>query len=291
MKKQFPESQTRLHRFLDPRGEYRLLVLEGRALGKSLAEAHRLSGDFSGLFRDSVDAAAILSSDLKQTMKLIFQVKWEHGGYSLEADWNGHIRGYVRDAGRIEAEYHRAPVLGGTMAIIRLIGAHPGYTGYSTIFGFNLRSALEGHFSTSEQMESHFHFAENFSAMIQRLPSDRPGHTAAESESSLKADFASLLPGVAAWIGSRSQGRIEPGDPALKLEDNSPLSWLGYDEKLISCTCSREKITTYLGGVSPVDLHSLYDEGPWPVVINCDNCASEYQFSRDQIGAIIEGRR
>jgi redox-regulated HSP33 family molecular chaperone len=66
-----------------------------------------------------------MSADLKQTMKLILQIKWETGGFSLEADWNGNIRGYVRDPEVIESRFHSEEVLGGTLAIIRMIGANP----------------------------------------------------------------------------------------------------------------------------------------------------------------------
>jgi redox-regulated HSP33 family molecular chaperone len=111
-----------------------------------------------------------MSADLKQTMKLILQIKWETGGFSLEADWNGNIRGYVRDPEVIESRFHSEEVLGGTLAIIRMIGANPGYTGYGSIFGLNLASALQSHFASSEQMDSLFHFDGERSLMIQRLP-------------------------------------------------------------------------------------------------------------------------
>jgi molecular chaperone Hsp33 len=283
MKKHFPESEVTLHRFLDRDGAYRVLALDSPALGQSLADAHDLSGDFRTLFIQGVHAAALMSADLKQTMKLILQIKWETGGFSLEADWNGNIRGYVRDPEVIESRFHSEEVLGGTLAIIRMIGANPGYTGYGSIFGFNLASALQSHFASSEQMDSLFHFDGERSLMIQRLPPEGgnpAGSRESENPADLQAVIGALLPRLDELFSSDDQS----------LPGGFGLTRLSAEQRRIHCTCDRQKISAYIQGLDRGELLSMYDEGPWPVVVNCDNCSSSYEFSRDDIGAMLSSR-
>ncbi len=281
MKNEFPQSRTNLQRFIDQQGRYRLLILAGGALGPALADAHGLRDGFRTLFVQAVHAAALQSADLKQTMRQVLQIKWPDGGLSVEAGWQGHIRGYARNPEKIEEQFQSDEVLGGTMALIRLIGSHPGYTGYGSIFGFNLASALQSHYSTSEQRESYFHFADDFAAMIQRLP-DTGGNAGTQKhtpdEILLQEHFEALVPRLNAVLTA---------DDKLLASDFS-LTRLSSEERLISCGCSREKISAYVRGLERTELQSMYEEGPWPVVVNCDNCASSYEFSRDEIRDFLE---
>jgi molecular chaperone Hsp33 len=273
MKREFPESETVLHRFLAATGAYRVLVLDSPAPGAALADAHDLSGAFRNLFLQGVNAAALMAADLKQTMKLILQVKWEAGGFSVEADWRGNIRGYVRNPEAVEYDFRNAPVLGGTIAVIRMIGSHPGYTGYGSLFGYNLEGALRSHYAGSEQNESHFSLESSHPAMIQRMPD-------AQDETDLGECFGKLLPDIAAATVAEERDLI----------GRFGLTRLESGAVRISCSCSRDSIATYIRGLDPGELRSLYEESPWPVVVNCDNCSSSYEFSRDEISGMLAHR-
>lgn len=277
MKRYFPESKTLLTRYISTDGRYRLIVLESDAPGRSLSTAHGLSGDVAHLFRDAVNAVALMSVDLKQTMKVILQMKWDVGGISVEADWAGRIRGYIREADEIELQYRNSEVFGGTLSVIRMIGAHPGYTGYGGIFGYQLAGALQSYYDASEQTQTRFHFGDGSCAMVQRLPdSPQPAEDSSDQLEEVLEKFVPILDSLA-----------DCDDQALA---SLGLSKLSSQERLIECSCSREKIGAYIAGLHIRDLRDLYHEGPWPIKINCENCSSQYDFSREEIGEFLRSR-
>lgn len=279
MKKEFPESKSTLLRFIDTEHNFRVRIIPGSALGMSLADAHGLRGRVRELFMHAVHATALLSADLKQTVRMVLQAKWEDAGFSLEGHWDGHVRGYMRGGDELEARLDADPAMAGSMSVIRLIGSHPGYTGYAAIFGFNLRSALEGYFQSSEQRESHFLFQGDFSAMIEAMPGENV---------SRDINLKQMLDQIGNTLKNGDLDDPQKLAEQLNREHELGLKFLGGEAKDIYCPCTREKISVYLQGLDPKELHSMYDEGPWPVRVNCHNCGSQYAFQRDDIETFLK---
>lgn len=281
MKKEFPGSKSTLLRYIDTVHTFRLRLIPGSALGESLADAHGLGGRVRELFIQAVHATALLSADLKQTVRMVLQARWDDAGFSLEGHWDGHVRGYIRGADMLESRVAEDPSMAGSMSIIRLIGSHPGYTGYAAIFGFNLRSALEGYFQSSEQRESHFLFHDDFSAMIEAMPGE---------DLSGDINLKQILEELAVTV--KNSDLTDPrGLAALMNRDQKlNLEFLGGEARDIFCPCSREKISAYLQGLDREELRAMHREGPWPVKVSCHNCGSEYSFQRDDIEAFLNNR-
>jgi molecular chaperone Hsp33 len=148
-------------------------------------------------------------------------------------------------------------------------------------------SALMAYMQESEQtvtviaVGSHFAGHEVVSAggyMVQLLPEVAEGPLMVMTER-LK-DFQDIVPLLA-------QGKASPEELLAETLYGMPYTKVGDRKVHFGCRCSPERLAVSLASLPRSDIESLMSSGK-TLEIECDYCRQQYEFTIDQLRALLE---
>jgi molecular chaperone Hsp33 len=212
-------------------------------------------------------------------------------GFSVEATWDGFVRGYLfNEEIRLDkplSSFDLKPFIGsGTLSLVRTSAGSEPFTGHIALVHGRIAEDLTEYFLRSEQTRTAIAASVRFDTsgriagagglFLQAMPG------AEETDIGDAEDRLAELPSLGTWF---SEGRSR----AELLSE-----WFGAFEvdvlaetpAAFRCDCSRPRFASFLGALSGGELDSMIAEGPHPAELICHNCGSRYEFSKIELEGI-----
>lgn len=287
-------------------GDLRGAVLQGTALVAAMRANHGLGILETLILGQAYLAAALMGSTMKGKDRVSLRLDCEGParGFSVEgrARTNAQgtkrveVRGYLlEDPIPIEVppeSFDPSPYIGqGNLTVTRFIAGTPRpFSGAVKLVSGRLAEDLAHYYLASEQTQTAFSLGLSF---------DKAGRLAGAGALFLQAlpgageDFVSRaeagllgLPSLGPWFGAAksSQDLLDLAFHDLGLTSFESLE-VGF-----ACDCSRERFGAFIGNSGPELLEDLVTKGPWPVVTTCHNCASTYEFPKEELEGMLARR-
>ncbi|BBN97376.1 Hsp33 family molecular chaperone HslO [Sporolactobacillus terrae] len=250
-------------------------------------------------------ATAALGRTITATMMMAVQEKGDEkvtvtiqgggpiGAIVADADTNGRVRGYVTNPQvHFELNAHgkldvaRAVGNNGFLSVVKDLGLRENFTGRVPIVSGELGDDFTYYYARSEQIPS----AVGVGVLV-------------NPDQSVKASggfIIQVLPGADDAAIDRLEERLKAIPPISKLIDagHSPEQLLDDlfpdgDYKVLEkhgaafhCGCSKEKFGQSLQGLDVKEIQAMIDEDHGAEVV-CHFCGTHYQFSADELHALI----
>ncbi len=274
-------------------GAVRGALLSGTTLAAQARANHGLGVVESLALSQAYVCALLVSSTLKDGDRAAIRVDCSGAlrGLSVEASWNGEVRGYLfNESIRLDKpleSFDLKPFIGsGTMSVVRTSAGEEPFTGHIELVHGRLAEDLTEYFLRSEQTRT---------AIAASVRFDREGRLAGAGGLFLQAmpgasevdildaeDRLAELPSLGTWF-AEGKSRAE-----LLTE------WFGAFEvdvlaetrAVFHCDCSRSRFASFLGALAGGELDSMIAEGPHPAELVCHNCGSRYEFTKEELEAI-----
>lgn len=286
-----------------------IFTLEGDSIRGALVSTTRLVAEMRaahglGILETEVlgrayTAAALLSATIKGDDRLAVKVEGNGpaGGFLVECTAGGDVRGRlfhnpIELDGQPET-LDTAPLIGaGTISLTRyMAGRTEPVTGSAALKTGRVAEDLSAYFLISEQTRSSFTVG---------LRLDAEGRVAGAGGLFLQA-----LPGASdealdrverlvygmAPLGETFASGATRMDVCLRSFPFFDFNHLDDRPVRFYCPCSKERIGAYVGALPLDELSGLEAEGPFPLAVTCHNCGSAYEFSREEIAAMLAARR
>jgi len=252
---------------------------------------HRLGPAETKALGEALMAGLLLASNSKQGERVSLSIKGDHflKQAIVDADPLGQVRGFVisRDLAT-DPDETKGPWQNGLLSVVRLrLNEKEPYTGTVPNLTGHLAKDLTFYLTQSEQIPSAVGLAVNLNDkgniqsagafLIQVMPGAEP-HEIQQVEKNLNA-----LQGLA--------GKLEKdADPThLLAQIFQDITFTILEEKPLQfeCNCSRERVSRALKMLGTTELEDMAkkDDG---AEVHCDFCATNYNFSAEELGALIE---
>lgn len=239
--------------------------------------------------------AGLMTSMIKGNDRISFAI--ECGGpikgLSVEASAAGEVRGYLF-ANPIPIKepvesFDLSPFFGpGFLKVSKhLESSKQPFTGQVMLQHGRIAKDLANYFLESEQINTAFSLSVYFDKegravgagglFLQALPGAED--TALESlEESIEK-----MPSIGKYFagGGFSQSLINES-----FKEFSP-EIIGEKPVSFNCSCSKERFTSFIASMDKSDRDEILNNGPFPLVTTCHNCATDYEFSKDELLAIF----
>jgi len=287
--------QDRIYNFFMDKGQFRGAILKGTAMVREMQANHNLGILETLILGHAYMAAGLLTTNLKGGDRLGFEIKCDGpvGGIYAEGDYNGHIRGYLKnDHIPLESpleSFDTAPFIGGgTLSVTKVLSdkAKP-FTGTVELVSGTLAKDLAYYFTTSEQIPTAFDLSIFFdkegkvaaagALLIQSMPGT-PKERLEEITQAL-TDRISLSKTMASGKEVANILFEDFGEFSPQLIGNRPVEF--------SCPCDAPRFETFLKGLSQEDKKDIKEKGPFPLVLTCHHCGTEYTFSKEKLETIL----
>lgn len=296
--------------FLLSRGKFRAAVVHGTRLVNQMRANHGLGILETLILGHAYLAAALMGTTLKGKDRLTIGVDCDGPakGYRVEAMAHGSIRGYLKtDVIPVDSpleSFDTSPFVGkGVLTVTRYPeNAQRPFTGQIELTHGNLAQDLTRYYAVSEQTPTSVSLSIQFDAagdvvgagglLIQALPA---------SARAVDLDDDDSQPQLAADGYERTVSRIEeivkelPSLGTIFSEGMAGTEFIRrhfgeFDPDVIgtrpvefTCDCTGERFKRFVVALPEEELEDIRQNGPFPLVITCHNCNSEYRFSRDEV--------
>ncbi len=244
-------------------------------------------------------AAGLLTLGMKgkDRLNLRIETTGPFQGFSVDSNAAGDVRGFLLK-NPIDLELDRLDDLSlaslwgkGHLVLTRYSeGAASPFVGRVQLEEGSLALNLARYFLRSEQIPSAFALSTHF---------DRLGNLLGAGGLYLQA-----LPGADAHTITELEARIESlpslgtevangGSSSEYIEANFGMFFPKFLESRrveFFCPCSAERFAGFMGALPIEELRDMAENGPFPVRTVCHNCNSDYEFSRDEIQALLSRR-
>ncbi len=241
-------------------------------------------------------AAGLLTSTIKgdDRVSLHIECGGPIGGITAEATAHGDIRGYIKH-NPIEVQgtpesFDLSPHFGpGFLTVTKHLqeAKHP-FSGQVMLTHGSIAKDLAEYFLASEQTRTLFFLSIQFSPsgetagagglFLQALPG-------ADNEHLEEATHAALsVPSLGDYFsrGNAPETLIEDAFGSLEPKI------IGHRPVQFFCHCTKEYYASYLASMHEDTKKSILQEGPFPLVISCHNCSSEYSYSRSTLENLLQ---
>lgn len=281
--------------FLLNKGTVRGALLHGTKMINQMRVNHQLGILETLTLGQSYIGAGLMTSMVKGNDRISFAI--ECGGpikgLSVEAGAGGDVRGYlfanpIPVTEPVES-FDLSPFFGpGFLSVTKhLESSKQPFTGQVMMQHGRIAKDLANYFLESEQIKTAFSLSVYFDKegravgagglFLQALPGAED--TALESlEKSIEK-----MPSIGKYFAG--------GGSPKKLIDESfnEFSPEIIGEKTISfnCSCSKERFTSFIASMKKSDKDEILKNGPFPLITTCHNCATDYEFSKDELQAIF----
>ncbi len=277
-------------------GTVRAFAASTTNMVKQAAALHGLSPVASAALGRTLTASAIMSKMLKGEKDTItVQIKGDGplGGIVVISDSMANTRGYVHNPQvavlfNDEGKLNVGEVVGknGYMNVIKDLGLKEPYIGYVNLISGEIAEDIAYYFASSEQVPSVVALGVLIDSdgsvinaggyIIQLMPG------AEEQMISYIENTVASIPSVSAMLayGEAPEGILDIifGEKDLKINSKSPCAYL--------CNCSRERMERNLISLGRPEILSIIEEQRG-AELQCHFCNSKYQFSEEQLKALI----
>ena len=287
--------RDRLYSFIMAQDTIRCTVVHGTRMVNEMRWNHQLGILETLVLGHAYLAAALMSADLKGGDRVGLQVECSGPikGLSVEANAFGEVRGYLAQV-PIPIEkplesFDLSPFYGaGFLSVIRFPedAKHP-FTGKVMMEYGRLAKDLALYFLKSEQIPT---------ALSLGVAFDKQGEVTGAGAMLLQA-LPGADEGILAELEEKMQALASMGE-VVNLE-GFPQAWIqecfgAYFPKLLSqrgvefmCHCSYERIREMIAMLKSEELADMAANGPFPVEIRCHYCNTVFEFSREELLAIL----
>lgn len=270
-------------------------MVSGTSMVAALRANHRLGILETTALGQAYLAAALISVTLKDGVRLVLREDCSGvlKGFSVEASWDGRVRGYLFNDSIILDKplesFDLAPFIGtGTLSLTRLAPGDDPFTGHIALAHGRIAEDVAEYFLRSEQTRTAFSLSVRF---------DTAGRVAGAGGLFLQA-----LPGASDIDVADAEFRLsELPSPGTYLSRGKSMGdflseWFSaFDPNVVgsgpvsfACECERERFARYLGALPPNELAEMIRDGDDPTEIVCHYCSSAYRFSRGELREIAE---
>ena len=287
-------ARDKMHFFLLVNHKVRGAVLQGTKLVNEMRANHDLEILETLILGHAYMGALLMSSNLKGKDRIIVKIKCEGPakGLTVEANSFGEVRGYLAE-NRIPLDrpletFDMAPFIGkGIITVTRILEkARQPYTGQIELEYGNIAEDFANFCLKSEQIPSAFDLSVKFDKngtvtgsgglMLQTMPG---------------ADIADItqlenrIRGLPS-LGELFSGGDIPDEFILReFSDFQPIILFSKRVEFM-CHCSRNRFQLFLEQLPQSDLKDMAENGPFPLVLTCINCNSQYHFNQLEMEGI-----
>jgi molecular chaperone Hsp33 len=268
-----------------------------------ILKQHDYPEPVAAMLGEAVTLAVILAGMLKYDGVFTLQTKGDGPIRLLVADVTtaGDVRGYAQyDAGKL------AKALNGNGAPVpRLLGAGyiaftvdqgdktDRYQGIVELQGATLAECAHHYFRQSEQVQAGIKVAVGHDGatwraggiMLQRLPTEGGGATAAECEAQEDGWRRAMILMSSSRADELLDARLAPNDLLFRLFHEDGVRVWAPHPLAAKCRCSREKIERIIVALPRADLADLaLPDGR--LEVTCEFCSKRYEFAPDEVAAL-----
>ncbi len=281
--------------FLLNNGTVRGAILHGTGMINQMRVNHNLGILETLTLGQSYIGAGLMTSMVKGNDRISFAI--ECGGpikgLSVEAGAGGDVRGYLfanpipitKPVESFDLSLFFGP---GFLSVTKhLESSKQPFTGQVMMQHGRIAKDLANYFLESEQIKTAFMLSVYFDKegravgagglFLQALPGAED--TALESlEKSIEE-----MPSIGKYFAG--------GGSPIKLIDESFTEFspeiIGEKTVAFNCSCSKERFTSFVASMKKSDKDEILKNGPFPLRTTCHNCATDYEFSKDELQAIF----
>ena len=281
--------------FLIADGSIRLSAVSATRLLNEMRANHNTGLLETYMLGQGYIAGALLSSTVKgnDRIQMTIDSAGPVKGMAVEAWACGAVRGYlVNNPIPLEKPLESldtSPIFGpGFLKVTKILeGSKTPFTGEVMLEYGHLAQDLALYYAKSEQTPSLFSLSISFDRegrvwgaggiMMQALPKcDTSILERLQNESG-------LLSRMGENIGEETSVR----DYVLSHFSSYGVDWLGHAPVGFSCPCSRKNYEKYLVNLPQKEKDEIL-EGSFPLMIQCFNCGTEYEFSKEQLEELFQ---
>lgn len=277
-------------------GTIRAFAVYSRGLVEDAPRMHELSRTATAALGRTLTAAAMMGTMMKgdkDALSIVFNGDGSLGNITVTAKSDGSVKGYVGNPqaslpSKVGEKLRVGEVVGkGTLRIIYDLAMREPYSGVVEIQSGEIADDIAYYLTSSDQIPSAVSLGVLFNddssvreagGFIVQLMDGATDETAALLEERIAS-----LPSVTTMLseGETPESILERilGDMDLQILEDGPVAF--------RCDCTRERTLKLLSLVSADELQDMVDEGE-DVEMVCAFCNSKYQYSPDEIAALIE---
>ena len=277
-------------------GTIRAFAVYSRRLVEDARRMHELSRTATAALGRTLTAAAMMGTMMKgdkDALSIVFNGDGSLGNITVTAKSDGSVKGYVGNPqaslpSKVGEKLRVGEVVGkGTLRIIYDLAMREPYSGVVEIQSGEIADDIAYYLTSSDQIPSAVSLGVLFNddssvreagGFIVQLMDGATDETAALLEERIAS-----LPSVTTMLseGETPESILERilGDMDLQILEDGSVAF--------RCDCTRERTLKLLSLVSADELQDMVDEGE-DVEMVCAFCNSKYQYSPDEIAALIE---
>ena len=277
-------------------GTIRAFAVYSRGLVEDARRMPELSRTATAALGRTLTAAAMMGTMMKgdkDALSIVFNGDGSLGNITVTAKSDGSVKGYVGNPqaslpSKVGEKLRVGEVVGkGTLRIIYDLAMREPYSGVVEIQSGEIADDIAYYLTSSDQIPSAVSLGVLFNddssvreagGFIVQLMDGATDETAALLEERIAS-----LPSVTTMLseGETPESILERilGDMDLQILEDGPVAF--------RCDCTRERTLKLLSLVSADELQDMVDEGE-DVEMVCAFCNSKYQYSPDEIAALIE---
>jgi molecular chaperone Hsp33 len=281
-------------------GSVKGVVLSGTHLAAQARANHNVGIIESLALSQGLIAGGLLSTTIKENTKinLRFDCSGPLKGFTIDADWEGNVRGYLFNndiyIDKPLESFDLKPFIGtGTLSVTRRTGTNNPYTGHICLVHGRIAEDITEYFLTSEQTRT---------ALALSVRFDTQGRIAGAGGLFFQAMPMAALPGakdedmedIEVWMKEvpllgnyLSEGKTNQ-DFLYEWFRNFEVEILAETEPHFYCDCNKDRFSAYLKALGKAELKDIIEKGPFPMDIVCNYCNSSYQFSQDDVKSLSE---
>jgi molecular chaperone Hsp33 len=281
--------------FLLNEGTVRGALLHGTKMINQMRVNHNLRILETLVLGQAYMGAGLMTSMIKGNDRISFSI--ECGGpikgLSVEAKADGEVRGYLFEnpipiKEPVES-FDLSPFFGpGFLSVSKhLESSKQPFTGQVMLQHGRIAKDLANYFLESEQIKTAFilsvYFDKNGKSVgagglfLQALPG------ADEKILESLEESINNMPSLGKYFASGGlSGKL------IKDSFKEFIPEIIADKKIsFSCGCSKERFTSFIASMNISDKEEILTNGPFPLITTCHNCATDYNFSKEELQAIF----
>lgn len=278
-------------------GTIRAFAVYSRGLVEEARRMHGLSRTATAALGRTLTAAVMMGTMMKgdkDALSIVFNGDGPLGNITATAKSDGSVKGYVGNPeaslpSKVGEKLRVGEVVGkGTLRIIYDLAMREPYSGVVEIQSGEIADDIAYYLTSSDQIPS----AVSLGVLLNEDSSVREAggfivqlmDGATDETAALLEERVAALPSMTTMLteGETPESILERllGDMDLQVLEDKPVEF--------RCDCTRERTLKLLSLVSADELQSMVDEGE-DVEMVCAFCNSKYQYSPEEIAALIEG--
>ncbi len=285
---------SRLVRAISEDGAILALACDTTEPAARSAGRHGASPVAAAALGRALTGGALLASLLKegQSVALKFEADGPLGRLVVEAERNGHVRGYVQNPGADvpdrEGKLDVSGALGtnGFLTVLKDLGLKEPYQGIVSLRSGEIAQDIAHYLLESEQVPSAVALGTYVEAdgrvsaaggfLVQSLPPPDPD--AVER-------IASRLEAMPPVTTLLRQGKT-PEDLLRDIFSDIPYRILETQRLMLRCSCSRSRIERVLVSLGALELQEMLEERG-EAEVSCQFCRTVYRFNREELAELI----